>query len=82
MRKGQKKRDVYYQIEDDGGEGVGDVDCVEMNEDAQINEFLKRVKTERRALTGVVSEDVEVEFVSVEEKEKVGLLFFFYHDAM
>jgi hypothetical protein len=70
-----EKRDVYYQIEDECGEAVGEIDCMEMKEDESIDALIEKVKRRKKVLNQVASEDVEVELVSVEEKEEVCLLF-------
>jgi hypothetical protein len=37
-----KRRDVYYQIEDECGEAVGEIDRVEMKEDESIDALIEK----------------------------------------
>jgi hypothetical protein len=64
-------RDVYYAIEENSGEAVGDIGCADMNKDDSINLFIEKVKAERRVLKGVKREDMQVSFCSQEDEQKV-----------
>jgi hypothetical protein len=69
--RAKRRRDVYYRMESESGESVEDVKSVAMNQSETVDRLAERIKRERRVLSGVESDDLEISLVEEKGKEKV-----------